>query len=401
HMFPSLLSLVDLDQANGELREIRLGHEDLSVEFEFAALDFTAPERNIYAYKLTGFKEEWLHLGNRRRASFTNLDPGEYTLQVKAANNDGVWSEPRALAHLVVSPAPWRSRWAYTIYVMILAAMVAYYAHSQAQKLRHEAEYSRKLEEEVRERTSELAERNRELQIAKKKFEEASFTDSLTGIKNRRFLINTIERDIATVERFYAEHQGPPGELPQDRPDILFLLFDLDGFKVVNDTYGHAAGDLVLIQVRDLLERACRRSDTLIRWGGDEFLVVCRGSDRQMAEGLAERIRSSVASHEFDVGNGRPMELTCSIGFAHLPFVPARPELFGWEQVINVADRALYLAKQKGRDGWAGLSSHPSIAGLPNDALVSAVTDSTEALLAEGQLLASSSFRSAPVHATG
>ena len=74
------------------------------------------------------------------------------------------------------------------------------YAHGQAQKLRHEAEYSRKLEEEVRERTSELAERNRELQLAKKKFEEASFTDSLTGIKNRRFLINTIERDIAAVE---------------------------------------------------------------------------------------------------------------------------------------------------------------------------------------------------------
>ena len=392
---------VDLEQPTGELQEIRLGHEDLLVEFEFAALDFTAPERNQYAYMLVGFENEWYELGNRRRATFTNLDPGEYTLRVKAANNDGVWSEPKDLAHLVVLPAPWRSWWAFTSYGLILVAMVAAYAHGQAQRFRREAEYSRKLEDEVRERTSELAERNRELQLAKKKFEEASFTDSLTGIKNRRFLINTIDRDIATVERFYTELEGPIGDLPVDRPDILFLLFDLDGFKIVNDTYGHAAGDLVLIQVRDLLERACRRSDTLIRWGGDEFLVVCRGSDRGMAEGLAERIRESVAGHEFDVGNGRPMRLTCSIGFAHLPFVPARPKLFGWEQVVNVADRALYLAKQKGRDGWAGLSSHPSIARVADDDVVAAVTDTTDTLITEGLLLASSSFRSEAARATG
>ncbi len=392
---------VDMDQATGEVQQISLSHEDLSVEFEFAALDFTAPERNLYAYQLVGFKKDWIELGNRRRATFTNLDPGEYTLKVRAANNDGVWSQPTDLAHLVVAPAPWRSWWAYTIYGIALAAMVVSYARGQAQKLRREAEYSRKLEEEVRARTSELAERNRELHLAKKKFEEASFTDSLTGIKNRRFLINTIDRDIATVERFYAEHEGPMGELPDDRPDILFLIFDLDGFKVVNDTYGHAAGDLVLIQVRDILENACRRSDTLVRWGGDEFLVVCRGADRQMAEGLAERIRRSVDRHDFDVGNGRPMKLTCSIGFAHLPFVPARPKLFGWEQVVNVADRALYLAKKKGRDGWAGLSSHPSIARVADDDLVTTVTDSCETLLAEGLLVESSSFRAEPARAAG
>jgi diguanylate cyclase (GGDEF)-like protein len=370
---------------------VRLDHEDLVVEFEFAALDYTAPERNLYAYKLVGFKPEWTELGPRRRATFTNLRPGRYTLQVKAANNDGVWSEPTDLAHLVVVPAPWRSGWAYTLYGLVALAMLASYARGQAEKLRREAEYSRKLEDEVRARTSELAERNRELQIAKKKFEEASFTDSLTGIKNRRFLINTIDRDLATVARFYAQLEGPIGELPEDRPDILFLLFDLDGFKAVNDTHGHAAGDLVLIQVRDLLERACRRSDTLIRWGGDEFLVVCRQSDQRMAEGLAERIRSSVATHDFDVGNGQPMRLTCSIGFAHLPFVPARPGLLGWEQVVGIADRALYLAKQQGRDGWVGLASHPSIGQLPDDELARQVGDRPHELVTRGLLLASSS----------
>jgi diguanylate cyclase (GGDEF)-like protein len=384
-----------LNGAAGELKEIQLGHKDVLVEFEFAALDFTAPERNLYAYKLVGFEPEWRELGDRRRATFTNLRPGEYTLQVKAANNDGVWSEPTELARMVMAPAPWRSWQAYLFYGLIILTMVLSYARSQARKLRREAEYSRKLEEEVRERTSELAERNAELHVAKKKFEEASFTDSLTGIKNRRFLINTIDRDLAAVERFYADFKGPLAELPDKRPDILLLLFDLDGFKGVNDTFGHAAGDLVLIQVRDLLESACRRSDTLIRWGGDEFLVVCRDSNGAMAEGLADRIRASVAEHEFDVGTGQPVRLTCSIGFAHLPFVPARPGLLGWEQVVNVADRALYIAKQKGRAGWVGLSSHLSIARIADEELVALVTDTPEDLLAEGLLLISSSFRSA------
>ncbi len=155
----------------------------------------------------------------------------------------------------------------------------------------------------------------------------------------------------------------------------------------------------MLIQVRDLLEQACRRSDTLIRWGGDEFLVVCRDSDQQMAEGLAERIRASVAEHEFDVGNGRPVRLTCSIGFAHLPFVPARPGLLGWEQVVGIADRALYIAKQNGRDGWVGLASNASIAAIADDDLVQLISDSPEILLADGKLASSSSARPEPAQA--
>jgi predicted signal transduction protein with EAL and GGDEF domain len=93
------------------------------------------------------------------------------------------------------------------------------------------------------------------------------------------------------------------------------------------------------------------------------------------------------------------MKLTCSIGFAHLPFVPARPRLLGWEQVVNVADRALYLAKQKGRDGWAGLSSNPSIARIADKDLVGLVTDTPESAMAEGLLLESSSSILKPTQA--
>ncbi len=392
---------VDLGRMVSDIDLIELDFTDRLVTFEFAALDFTAPEKNQYAYKLDGFDPDWIELGNLRRATYTNLSAGNFTLLVKGANNDGVWSEPTQLAQVVVIPPPWRSWWAYSLYALCLVGLMLIYTRAQASKLRREADYSRKLEEEVRARTSELAERNRELQVAKKKFEEASFTDSLTGIKNRRFLINTIDRDLGLVERFYNDVQASGGELPEMRPDVLFLLFDLDGFKNVNDTYGHAAGDLVLIQVRDLLERACRRSDTLIRWGGDEFLVVCRNADRTAAEGLAERIRRFVSEHEFDVGNGRPTRLSCSIGFAQFPFVPSRPSLLNWEQVVNIADRALYLTKKKGRDGWVGLYATDQLDGIADDDLLQLINETPEILMAEGSLFATSSFRSEPAAAAG
>ncbi len=98
-----------------------------------------------------------------------------------------------------------------------------------------------------------------------------------------------------------------------------------------------------------------------------------------------------MAEYEFDVGNGRPVRLSCSIGFAHLPFVPERPALVGWEQVVGLADRALYLAKQKGRDGWVGLYSRETITEVADEDLVQLLNETPEILMSEGKLEANSS----------
>ena len=120
---------------------------------------------------------------------------------------------------------------------------------------------------------------------------EASLTDSLTGFWNRRFLLQQIPKELAQVDRqLKREADGDTTE----KKSLLFLMFDLDGFKDLNDTYGHAAGDRVLIQVRKMLLDVCRQSDTIIRWGGDEFLLVGRNADPRTAEALAERIRASM-----------------------------------------------------------------------------------------------------------
>lgn len=184
--------------------------------------------------------------------------------------------------------------------------------------------------------------------------EELSVTDPLTGLKNRRYMLLTIGADIAAGQR--KRRHAPPGVRPSDA-DLVFLVIDLDRFKSVNDEFGHQAGDLVLAQVADVLRESCRASDTIARWGGDEFLVVSRFTDRRTASVLAERIRIAIEQRAFDPGDGRTIHRSCSIGIASFPFSLAHPEALTWEQVIAVADQALYRAKRSGANGWVAVSA--------------------------------------------
>ena len=133
-------------------------------------------------------------------------------------------------------------------------------------------------------------------------------------------------------------------------------MIDLDHFKSINDTCGHAAGDQVLLGVRAVLEKTCRTADVLIRWGGDEFLVVGRDNDPEQVGTLAERLRSEVEATTFDIGEGRIVRITCSVGYACYPFVRTEPELYGWEDMLGLADAALYTAKTL-RNAWVGFLS--------------------------------------------
>ena len=118
----------------------------------------------------------------------------------------------------------------------------------------------------------------------------------------------------------------------------------------------------MLRQLRDILEDACRDSDIVIRWGGDEFLVVARDQDATSIEALAERVRDRIASHAFQVGQGQVVRTTCSIGYACYPFIRPDSAALSWEQVVAVADRARYGSKRSGRNTWVGLASTDSTA---------------------------------------
>lgn len=355
-----------------DVSEIELGYRDDVVTFEFAALDFTAPAENRYAYKLEGFDEEWIDLGTTRRVTFTDLAGGHYVLRVRGSNNEGVWNEAGVAVDLEVAPPPWQTWWAYTLYGLMLASVVFVAWRAQQRKLQREEEYSGRLEEEVRLQTGELRERAHELEDLNQQLVEASLTDTLTGLRNRRFFFKQVAKDIALVRRRYRELAKGIQQI--NVYDLAFMMVDLDDFKPVNDSFGHAAGDKVLVDVRGLLLESVRDSDIVIRWGGDEFLVIGRDSDPRKAEVLAERIRSTIAEHVFEVGDGQVARLTCSVGFACYPFVREDPDAIEWEQTLALADAALYAAKATSKNAWVGYLSSPS-ATVASAELIAAIRE--------------------------
>jgi diguanylate cyclase (GGDEF)-like protein len=156
---------------------------------------------------------------------------------------------------------------------------------------------------------------------------------------------------------------------------------DIDGFKAVNDAHGHAAGDLVLAAASRRLEAACRQSDVVARWGGEEFLVLARFTERTQAAAQAERLRRTIEEGPFTLEDGRAISITCSIGFASFPFARREPEALGWEQIVAIADHAAYAAKRHGRNSWVGLGLTGEVmpAGKPSP-------EALDAWASEGQI---------------
>jgi len=148
------------------LEEIELGYQDNVVNFTFSALDFTAPLHNTYSYMLEGFDNGWTDLGTMRHITYTNLDSGNYVLRVSAASSDGVQTNNAYSIPVIVNPAPWETRWAYSLYAAVVLILLWLTWRLQRRKFQREAEYSRRLEQDVALRTDQLEDRNHELQVA-------------------------------------------------------------------------------------------------------------------------------------------------------------------------------------------------------------------------------------------
>ena len=197
--------------------------------------------------------------------------------------------------------------------------------------------------------------RTRELEEANIALREASMVDPLTGLKNRRFLGLSMPEELARVSRQRGALQGQDRSLANRNRDLLFLMVDLDHFKTVNDTYGHPAGDRMLQQVSEALRQACREADIVVRWGGEEFLVVARNAERLQAGVVAGKLWRAIRELPFDMGQGRKLHKTCSVGFCAFPILDGFPDLHSWEDAVALADQCLYAAKNSGRDGWVGI----------------------------------------------
>ncbi len=346
---------------------LQLGPQRRGFSLEFAALDYGYADRNRYRYRLQaqdGPEGEWISTGaDFRVASFGNLSPGNYTLQVQGSNRVGDWSPRQLSLALQVQPAWWQTASARVLMVALALAAVAAVVQLRTGLLRRQ---QAELEKKVRERTQELEVLSAQLQVQARALEESSLTDPLTGLHNRRFLARHIEADVATAERRHRAHHrasqaaalvephGLQAPLPEDA-DLVFFLVDIDHFKQINDRHGHAGGDAVLVQMRQRLQLAFRQADHLVRWGGEEFLIVARATSRDRAATLAARACAAVADSPFVLEDGAEVRCTCSVGFAAYPLAVEWPDALAWARVVDLADAALYAAKAGGRNGWLGL----------------------------------------------
>lgn len=158
-----------------------------------------------------------------------------------------------------------------------------------------------------------------------------STTDVLTGLFNRRALTDALQREIARAQRH--------GD------DLSLILCDLDRFKEINDSYGHASGDVALRAVAEALVKSIRKSDIVGRYGGDEFMIVLPETSLAGAKLLAEKIRSAVSAIELDLAGGETVHLSLSLGVADCCTTGDT-----LDTMIKLADGALYRSKQTGRN---------------------------------------------------
>lgn len=165
---------------------------------------------------------------------------------------------------------------------------------------------------------------------AEQRAQELARIDVLTGAWNRRHAEDCAEIEAARSRR-------------EERP-LSVMIFDVDLFKAINDCYGHAVGDEVLRRVTEVCQSTVREVDIVVRWGGEEFLVLLPGTSLDGAGDLAERLRLALHQIEITVSNAPPVQVRASFGVASL--LPQE----GFEHMVGRADDALYRAKQAGRD---------------------------------------------------
>ncbi|MFC5864609.1 diguanylate cyclase [Acidicapsa dinghuensis] len=299
----------------------KLEYAQNSLLLQFSALNFATETRTHFRYRLLGSKGSWIDT-TQRSVHFEGLPPGDYVFEVIAAGPNGLWSTTSAKFAFTIRRPWWLRWWFFILCALAIFTLVNAIIRYRVGRLIAQKEL---LERQVAERTAELQESHRRL-------EEIAYHDALTTLPNRRMFTDEFRSLVSLAKRH--------------RQVFALLLVDLDTFKEINDSYGHDAGDAVLMQTANLLRASVRESDRVARLGGDEFAVLLIWpADTAGIYTVAQRIVSAFASGlPF---RGSTLQVTCSIGVAE--FLSDSDDQEG---LYKCADLALYDAKNAGGNQW-------------------------------------------------
>jgi diguanylate cyclase (GGDEF)-like protein len=276
-------------------------------------------------YNIPGYLDGWKDLKDGS-LHIAQSSARHWHLQFQLFDDSGRPYSGMQTLEMIVSPPWWRSGGAFAFYGLVLVALATL---GWRWRMRVLFEHQRHLEELVAIRTNELAEKNAALEMVQQELEHKATHDSLTGLLNRAAFLEVLDREISRCRR--------------ERRPLVATILDLDHFKHINDSFGHQVGDDVLIGTGECLRAVLRDYDVTGRYGGEEFVLLLPGLERQEAEARLDMIRREIASQSYPV-EGRQVQVTASFGFA----IPRGDDTV--RTLLARADRALYRAKAEGRN---------------------------------------------------
>lgn len=363
----------------------KVPHGQRTFTVRYAGLSFSREGAVQHQVHLEGLEDEW-HASDTHEERYPALPAGKYRFVARSRVGLGQWG-PISSFEFEILPAWWETWWFRGVLALFFGGLLLLFFRWRVAHFRRQ---NRQLEAMVAARTTEVEAKAAELAVANEALRNQSLTDPLTGLRNRRYLGVCMPEDVAQVQRVHRDVITSRTDRVLLNIDLVFLMVDIDHFKHINDHHGHSAGDRVLRQVGEILQKATRDSDTVVRWGGEEFLVVARNAARGESAILAERIRSQMEQHVFDLEDGTTLHRTCSIGFTFFPFVPEKPGLLPWEMVLDIADHCLYAAKRGGRNAWVGLVPTPE---GDCDRIKASIPAHIPELIASGDIVVTSSLQ--------
>lgn len=310
----------------GSQQPVELRHNFGRIRLEFAPASYRPGVE--YQYRLDPIDAEWSEWTSQPFIDYTTLDATDYTFRLRARGAGSAASAVTTWA-FSVRPPWYRTTWAYALWVLLAAGLIALITWLRTGSLQRQAET---LRARVAEKTSELQETVQLLEQANTRLEALSLEDDLTGIANRR----SFERALLDEWNRARRHEHP----------LALILLDLDHFKELNDRRGHPAGDDCLRRVGAFLSDAIRRSGEVVaRYGGEEFAILLPAVDAEGAIRVAEALREGIEQLAVPYGaDHRRMTASCGVA-ALVPMSGLTPE-----SLVASADRALYAAKHSGRN---------------------------------------------------
>ncbi len=314
----------------------RLGWGERDLVFHYLLATNLHPMATHFRYRLEGLEDDWVESVVAAPVRYPALGPGRYTFAVQASA-DGRWDSPVTRTSIRLSSYPWQWLW---LWVLLAAGGATAGTAVYRRRARRNAARQRDLEAALDAKARELR--------------DAALVDPLTGLRNRRFVMEVILPEVVAfiTQKVRIQQSGTQRRTTAETGVYGVFLFDIDHFKTINDTLGHEAGDRMLQQFSYLLRRSVRQDDFVVRWGGEEFLVVLRFADRDHLDQYARRVREQVERTTFLVSEaaGGALKKTASLGYCSLPFFDEDASLLEFEQALLLADQALYIAKESGRN---------------------------------------------------